>query len=245
MSKPSKLLFNPLFLAATGIFLLGLAAVVITSSVVKDTGDSGDSSATRIAKSSRRPSDLSNPEASSGPRKSKGKTTEEMKGNGRNASPVVVAEKSRRKELMIRTSVEARNELKGLREKYSTEFDTPEARKEFSERIRAVTDAEERKRLLAEHDEARRAARTRKEAEHGFPGRAREKRLIALMQVQNLWRMNSFVAQNEALKEDAEQFDDSLAEWVAHSEGMSEEEFHRSFNTLRTTLNALRVRNGP
>lgn len=166
-----------------------------------------------------------------------------MKGNGTGPAPNIVAEKSKRKELMIRTSVQARSELKALREKYQTEFDSPEARKAFSDKLRAVTDAGERKRLLEEHDLARRIARDRMDAEKGFPGRAREKRLIALMQVQNLWRMNSFVARNENLKTEADQFDDRLAEWVASEEELSDEEFHESFNALRHTLNELRVRN--
>ena len=88
-----------------------------------------------------------------------------------------------------------------------------------------------------------RIARDKADAQKGFPGRAREKRLIALMQVQNLWRMNSFVARNENLKTEADQFDARLAEWVASEEGMSDEDFHESFNALRHTLNELRVRN--
>ena len=63
------------------------------------------------------------------------------------------------------------------------------------------------------------------------------------MQVQNLWRMNSFVARNENLKTEADQFDERLAEWVASEEELSDEEFHESFNALRHTLNELRVRN--
>jgi len=244
MSKPSSLLLNPLVLAASGMILLGVAAVVITSSIVSDEEDRERPTATRVAKSSGHPSGSTASPPSGGPRKSKGKTEEEMKGDGTGPAPNIVAEKSKRKELMIRTSVQARSELKALREKYQTEFDSPEARKAFSDKLRAVTDAEERKRLLEENDHARRIARDRMDAEKGFPGRAREKRLIALMQVQNLWRMNSFVAQNDSLKTEAEQFDDGLAEWVANSDGMSEEEFHESFNTLRQTLNTLRIRSG-
>ena len=244
MSNPSKFLLNPLVLAASGIILLGAVAVFITSSITSEDSDSGTIPAKRIAKSSGRPSGATDLANSGEIRKSRGKTDEEKKGNGKGPQPVVIADKSKRKELMIRVSVEARNELKALREKYRTEFDTPESRKEFSDQLRSVTDADERKRLLTQHEEARRIARNKMDAEKGFPGRAREKRLIALMQAQNLWRMNSIVAQNNALKAEAEQFDDQLAEWVANSEDMSEEEFQKTYNTLRNTLTALRARNG-
>ena len=54
--------------------------------------------------------------------------------------------------------------------------------------------------------------------------------------------MNSYLAQNRSLKTESAQFDDQLADWVEKSEGMSDEEFHQSFNDLRRSLNELRIR---
>ena len=88
-----------------------------------------------------------------------------------------------------------------------------------------------------------RIARDRADAEKGFPGRAQEKRLIALMQVQSLWRMNSYLSQNPSLQAEASQLDDKLAEWVENAESMNDEDFHKSFNDLRRNLNDLRIRN--
>ena len=109
--------------------------------------------------------------------------------------------------------------------------------------MRNTTDPKERERLLRERTTAQRIARNKAEDQKGLPERAREKRLIALMQVQNLWRMNSFVARNASLSGEAGEFDDRLAKWVVSSEDMSDEEFHTTFNELRNALNDLRVRN--
>ncbi|MBT45286.1 MAG: hypothetical protein CL922_07720 [Deltaproteobacteria bacterium] len=240
MSKPSKLLLNPFVLTASGIVLLGVVSIAIIRSMAPDEKEgveSGEKSAIRPAKSSVHPSRSSGDSSSSGPRKSQGK---EIQGDGK---IVAVPEKSKRQEFMTTISVRARNELKGLREQYKTEFDSAESRKEFSDTLRNVTDPEERERLLRERTTAMRIARNKMDAQKGFPGRAREKRLIALMQVQNLWRMNAFVVRNASLTGEAEKFDDRLAEWAANSEDMSDEEFHASFNDLRHALNDLRGRN--
>ncbi len=229
--------FLKLALAAVSLAVLGIAVYLFTGSDAPENGEDGAKTPSKPAKSrvhSPRPS-ADTPGVT---RKSQGRDEVLQQEPG-----ITVVEKSKRKELMIAISVRARNELKGLRERYQTEFDSPEARKEFSDTLRNVTDPQERERLVRERTTAMRIARDKADAEKGFPGRAREKRLIALMQVQNLWRMNSFVARNETLKTEAGQFDDRLAEWVANEEEMSDEDFHESFNTLRHTLNDLRVRN--
>ncbi len=240
MSKPSKLLLNPLVLTASGIVLLGVVSIAIIRSMAPDEKEgveSGEKSAIRPAKSSVHPSRSSGGSSPGGPRKSQGK---EIQVDGK---IVAVPEKSKRQEFMTTISVRARNELKGLREQYKTEFDSAESRKEFSDTLRNVTDPEERKRLLLERTTALRMARNKMDAQKGFPGRAREKRLIDLMQVQNLWRMNTFVARNASLTGEAGKFDDRLAEWAVNSEDMSDEEFHTTFNELRHDLNVLRGRN--
>ena len=147
-----------------------------------------------------------------------------------------------RKEAMIALSIRARRDLKLLREGLRNELESVEAREEFARKIRDVSDPAERKRLLEERADSMRIARNKADASKGFPGRAREKRLIALMQVQSLWRMNSHLSQNRSLKTESAQFDDQLAEWVEKSEGMSDEEFHQSFNDLQRSLNELRIR---
>ena len=147
-----------------------------------------------------------------------------------------------RKEAMVAVSVQARRDLKLLRESSRDEFETPEAREAFAETISNISDPGERKRLLEERAESMRIARDRADAEKGFPGRAREKRLIALMQVQNLWRMNTHLSKNRSLKTEAAKFDGELMEWVENYEGMSDQDFHQSFNNLRRTLNELRIR---
>ena len=243
MSQPSKILLNPFILSGLGIVLLGGLAIGITKFVLSDVKEdvgSGKKNTTHIAKSSGHPSSSSGDNATGGPRKSKSKPGEEIQENGEFGS---VPEKSKRQGLMTTISVQARNELKGLRELYRTEFDSAESRKKFSDTLRNTTDPKERERLLRERTTAQRIARNKAEAQKGLPERAREKRLIALMQVQNLWRMNSFVAQNESLSGEAGEFDDRLAEWVVNSEKMSDEEFHTTFNKLRNALNDLRVRN--
>lgn len=147
-----------------------------------------------------------------------------------------------RKEAMVAVSVQARRDLKLLRESSRNVFESPEAREAFAATIRNISDPEERKRLLEERAESMRIARDRADAEKGFPGRASEKRLIALMQVQSLWRMNSHLSKNRSLKTESAQFDSQLVEWVENSEGMSAQDFHQSFNNLRRSLNALRMR---
>jgi len=235
MRIPSSIIKAALITIVTA--LVALVVFLFTRPDAPENGEAGTDVASKSAKSrthSPRPS-AGTPGAT---RKSPGRDEVLQQEPG-----VTVVAKSERKDLMIAISVRARNELKGLRERYQTEFDSPEARKEFSDTLRNVTDPQERERLLQERTTAMRIARDKADAQKGFPGRAREKRLIALMQVQNLWRMNSFVARNENLKTEADQFDARLAEWVASEEGMSDEDFHESFNALRHTLNELRVRN--
>jgi len=148
-----------------------------------------------------------------------------------------------RKEAMVAVSVQARRDLKLLRESSRDGSETPEAREAFAaESISNISDPGERKRLLEERSESMRIARDRADAEKGFPGRAREKRLIALMQVQNLWRMNAHLSKNRSLKTESAKFDGELMEWVENSEGMSDQDFHQSFNNLRRILNELRIR---
>ena len=150
---------------------------------------------------------------------------------------------SSRKEAMVAVSIRARRDLKTLRARSRNEIDSTEAREELAETLRNIADPAERKRLLEERAESMRIARDRADAEKGFPGRAQEKRLIALMQVQSLWRMNSHLAQNPSLQAEASQLDDKLAEWVENAESMNDEDFHKSFNDLRRNLNDLRIRN--
>ncbi len=235
MRIPSSIIKAALVIIVTA--LVALVVFLFTRPDPPENGEAGTDVASKSAKS-----------MAHSPRPSAGTPGVTRKSQGRDEvlqqePGITVVEKSKRKKLMIAISVRARNELKGLRERYQTEFDSPEARKEFSDTLRNVTDPQERERLVRERTTAMRIARDKADAEKGFPGRAREKRLIALMQVQNLWRMNSFVARNETLKTEAGQFDDRLAEWVANEEEMSDEDFHESFNTLRHTLNDLRVRN--
>jgi len=240
MSIPSKFLRNPLVLIAFGIVFLVVVSIAITRSMAPDEKESlksGGTRAIRPAKSSVPPSRSPGGSSPGSSHKSQGR---EIQGDGQ---IVAIPEKSKRQEFMTTISIRARNELKGLREQYKTEFDSPESRKEFSDTLRNVTDPEERERLLQERTTAMRIARNKMDAQKGFPERAREKRLIALMQVQNLWRMNTFVAQNASLTGEAGKFDDRLAEWAANSEDMSDEKFHASFNELRHALNALRSRN--
>ena len=144
---------------------------------------------------------------------------------------------------MVAVSIRARRDLKTLRARSRNELDSPEAREELAETLRNIADPAERKRLLEERAESMRIARDRADAEKGFPGRAQEKRLIALMQVQSLWRMNSHLSQNPSLQAEASQLDDKLAEWVENAESMNDEDFHKSFNDLRRNLNDLRIRN--
>ena len=243
MSQPLKLLHNPLFLSALALVVLGAIAIGITKSILSGNNEdieSGKKNTIHTAKSSGHSSRSTGSNAPGGPRKSTSKAGEEIRESGESGA---IPEKSRREALMTTISVQARNELKGLREQYRTEFDSAESRKKFSDSLRNTTDPKERERLLRERTTAHRMARNKLEAQKGFPGRAREKRLIALMQVQNLWRMNSFVARNESLSGEAGEFDDRLAEWAVTSEGMSDEEFHTTFNELRNALNNLRTRN--
>ncbi len=239
MSQPSKILLNPLTLSGLAIVLLGVLAIGISkfvSSDGKENAENEEKGATQIAKSSGHSSRPSGSNTPRGPRKSSGGDGREIQG------PRAVPDKSKRQEFMTRISVQARNELKGLREAYRTEFDSAESRKEFSDTLRSVTDQEKRERLIQERTTAQRIARNKMEAQKGFPQRSREKRLIALMQVQNLWRMNSFVARNSSLSGEAGEFDDRLAEWAVNAEDMDDEEFHTTFNELRNTLNGLRTR---
>ena len=121
MSKPSKLLLNPFVLTASGIVLLGVVSIAIIRSMApdeKESVESGEKSVIRPAKSSEHPSRSSGDSSSSGPRKSQGK---EIQGDGK---IVAVPEKAKRQEFMTTISVRARNELKGLREQYKTEFDS-------------------------------------------------------------------------------------------------------------------------
>ena len=219
---------------ATGLLLAALIGLKVLSSG-GDPGNAGNSSAVKIP----------SPPQGSADRTSSGNTfrksnaqrpaTENLESEQMETAPS-------RKEAMVAVSVRARRDLKLLREGSRNELESAEAREKFAETIRNISDPGERKRLLEERAESMRIARNKADAEKGFPGRAREKRLIALMQVQSLWRMNSYLAQNRSLKTESAQFDDQLADWVEKSEGMSDQEFHQSFNDLRRSLNELRIR---
>ena len=219
---------------AAGLLLAALIGLKLLSSG-GDPGNAGNSSTIKIPP----PPQDSADKASSG--NSSRKSSAQRPATGNLESEQMETAPSR-KEAMVAVSIRARRDLKLLREGSRTELESAEAREEFAETIRNISDSGERKRLLEERAESMRIARNKADAEKGFPGRAREKRLIALMQVQSLWRMNSYLAQNRSLKTESAQFDDQLADWVEKSEGMSDEEFHQSFNDLQRSLNELRIR---
>lgn len=243
MSEPSNPLLKPIPIAAVGLLIL-VAAVVGLVRSGESPDESGDEAngkrGIRISKSDRSGTGSSREENDSGPRKSDGKSDEEMKGTGK--PPATIA-KAQRRAKMLEVSIRARNELKQIRTKYATQYDSVEARRAFSAKMKNVTDPEERRRLLDEHSATVRAARIRQEAEKGFPERAREKRLGALQVVQNLHRMIEHVGKNPGLAGDASAMDDRLAEFVANKEKMGETEFHASFAALQADLQALRDRN--
>jgi hypothetical protein len=146
-------------------------------------------------------------------------------------------------EMFVRISVEARDELKDLRAKYATAYDDPEERRQFGIRLSQITDPQERQRVLLERTETMRRARAEADAAKSAEDLEREKELIALMQVQNLWRMAEFVGKNSELAPEVEEFDERLAQWIEDSESMDSATFHSTFNTLRDPLNELRQRN--
>ncbi len=145
---------------------------------------------------------------------------------------------------MVKVSVDARNELKDLRAKSKTKFDDPEERRAFGERLSQVRDPGERRTLLQERTAAMQEARAQADALKSSADIKREKRLIVLMQVQNLWRMGAMVSKNPELKSEAEQFNAELVNWVTESESMDDKRFHDEFSALRGDLADLRKRNG-
>ena len=220
---------------ATGLLLVTLVGLKLLPAGT-DNGEIGNSSIIEIPP----PSNTSPDNGSSGNTSRKSSVqrtaTGKIESNQEETTPS-------RKEAMVAVSVQARRDLKLLRESSRDGSETPEAREAFAaESISNISDPGERKRLLEERSESMRIARDRADAEKGFPGRAREKRLIALMQVQNLWRMNAHLSKNRSLKTESAKFDGELMEWVENSEGMSDQDFHQSFNNLRRILNELRIR---
>lgn len=171
-----------------------------------------------------------------GYRKSEGKTEEEKKGWGE----ILLLD---RKEMMIQVSIKAREDLKAIREKHKTKYDDPAVRQAFSKELMAVKDPQERQKILQKRTAEMRKARAAADASKGFQERATEKRLIVLMQVQNLYRMGEYVAKSPDMKQEALAFDDRLAEWVQGSEEMDDPAFHKTFTQLRNDLNVLRQRN--
>jgi hypothetical protein len=145
--------------------------------------------------------------------------------------------------LFVEVSIAAREELKLIRERSATEYDDPEERRAFGVKLSQISDPQERQRVLRERTELMRAARARVDAAKTVEDRDREKQLIVLMQVQNLWRMAEFVGKNPNLQEEAADFEESLADWVQSAEQVDNDTFHSSFNTLRDSLNELRRRN--
>ena len=219
---------------AAGLLLAALIGLKLFSSG-GDPGNAGNSSSVKIPPPPQDSADRASSGNTSRKSSAQRPATENLESEQMETAPS-------RKEAMVAVSIRARRDLKLLREGSRNELESAEAREEFAETIRNISDPGERKRLLEERAESMRIARNKADAEKGFPGRAREKRLIALMQVQSLWRMNSYLAQNRSLKTESAQFDDQLADWVEKSEGMSDEEFHRSFNDLQRSLNELRIR---
>ena len=220
MSKSSPTL-NPFTLAAIGIVVLAIAAIAITQSIVSD-GDSDQDVAdkktsSQPAKSARRTSDPKREGYVNSTKKSDGKTEEEKDGG---IEFGVVPPKEKRAQYMAAVATRARTELTEIR---------AEARKKFE----SITDEEKLRLLQAEN---------RAEAEKAFPGRAREKRLLSLLRVQNIWQMNHHLSKKPNFAREAAAFDDRLAEWVVDSENMNDTDFHTSYKALVQDLTALRKR---
>jgi hypothetical protein len=235
MSHPSHPLLSPVPVVITILILvavgIGISRVGRESEGAEKAKENGGN---RIAKSIPRRSEPSR--EAGGYRKSEGKTEEEKKGWG----DIFLLNQN---EMMVQVSVRAREELKTLRANFQTKYDNPEERQTFSRELSGISDPVERQRLLQERTQVMRKARAEADAAKGFEARAFEKRLIVLMQVQNLHRMGEHIAKSPALKEKSLAFNNNLAEWVKTHEGMDDTAFHSSFSNLRNDLNSLRQRN--
>ncbi|MDE0596361.1 MAG: hypothetical protein OSB65_14055 [Roseibacillus sp.] len=235
MPHPSHPLLSPVPVVITILILVavgfGISRVGRESEGAEKAKENGGN---RIAKSIPRRSEPSH--EAGGYRKSEGKTEEEKKG----WRDIFLLNQN---EMMVQVSVRAREELKTLRANFHTKYDSPEERQAFGRELSGISDPAERQRLLQERTQVMRKARAEADAAKGFEARAFEKRLIVLMQVQNLYRMGEHIAKSPPLKVKSLAFNNRLAEWVKTNEGMDDAAFHSSFSNLRNDLNSLRQRN--
>jgi len=171
--------------------------------------------------------------------KSEGKSEEERIA-GKPAPP-----RESPKQMVVRVSAEAQDELKRLRERSKTVFEDPEERRAFAERLAKITDAEERKKVLRTRTEKMQAARRAAEERKQSVDIERENRLVILIQTQNHWRMAEQVAKSNAkLRGEAFAFNRRLAKWLENSGGLDNETFHAQFSALRAELGTLRKKGG-
>lgn len=244
MSEKSSSRLNPVLLIVVGALVLAAVAVGVMA-VAKPPADDEAAEAAPSERDRKSIRSTSGEASYTAPPKHTRKSEGGREGTRPSQTAVAAAAglSGNAQEMFTRVSISAREELKQLREKHSTEYDDPEERRVFGVKLSQITDPTERQRVLRERTEAMRAARARADAAKDIDEREREKQLIALMQVQNLARMSEFVSKNPSMTQQANDFEAGLAEWVRESETMDSETFHATFNQLRDSLNELRRRN--
>lgn len=241
MSNSSTSRFNPVLLATVGVLVV--AAVAIGIMVIGAPDDEEASTESGSSKSGAKSPRLVGSSLAGGGSQNSKKSDGVRDGSRPDQNAKSPYPSGSREQLFLQTSIDAREELKLLRDKYATPFDDPEERRAFGVRLAQITDPQERQRVLQERTEEMRQARAKADSTKTQEDRDREKELIALMQVQNLWRMADFVAKNRDLQTEVDRFQDELADWVQSSETSDAETFHNTFNSLRHNLNELRKRN--
>ena len=131
-------------------------------------------------------------------------------------------------------SARARRELQTMREQFQTAYDDPAEQKVFTEKLANIPDPGERQRLRSKRTEAMRLARAEVEARRAPESRILERKLIALVQLQDLWRLSESSQTGEAsiLRERLLQLADGHA-------AMENGHFHRAFEKLRSDIQGL------
>ena len=140
---------------------------------------------------------------------------------------------------MIFNASRAREELIAMRKQFQTAHEERAAQQAFNKKLATIPDPEERERMLKKHSKAMRVARADPATRRTPASRSLERKLNALVQIQDLWLQVDPARTNESHQQTASTLRERLLQLTDGHAAMKDEDFLQSFEKLRTEVREL------
>ena len=140
---------------------------------------------------------------------------------------------------MIFNASRAREELIAMRKQFQTAHEERAAQEAFNKKLATIPDPEERERMLKKRSKAMRVARADPATRRTPASRSLERKLNALVQIQELWLQIDPARTNESHQQTASTLRERLLQLTDGHAAMKDEDFLQSFEKLRTEVREL------